>query len=275
MCSGSILVTMAMVAGRRLKVPSLSSASTTIHSPCAHARVGAIGVDDPAIDHGGVEPARVQQRGDHRGGGGLAVGAGHRDVGFQPHQLGQHLGPAHHRQAARAGGVQFGVARLDRGGDHDDLRPSRFSAFWPIEDRAPSRFQPLGDLRALQVGALHRVAVVQQHLGDARHADAADADEMDRARVAGQFGGGGVMGSFPQGCGRGLDQVGEAFGGVGHGRRPARRRAMASRRRAGPSGWRDGAASASGSAGFRGSGRGAGLDQAAGVGGLVIAIAAA
>ena len=32
-CSGSILVTMAMVAGRRLKVPSDSSASTTIHSP--------------------------------------------------------------------------------------------------------------------------------------------------------------------------------------------------------------------------------------------------
>ncbi len=33
MCSGSMLVTMAMVAGRRLKLPSLSSASTTIHSP--------------------------------------------------------------------------------------------------------------------------------------------------------------------------------------------------------------------------------------------------
>ena len=32
-CSGSMLVTTAIVAGRRVKVPSLSSASTTIQSP--------------------------------------------------------------------------------------------------------------------------------------------------------------------------------------------------------------------------------------------------
>jgi hypothetical protein len=38
--------------------------------------------------------------------------------------------------------------------------------------------QPLGDA-PLQVGAGDLVAEVQQHLGDAAHADAADADEMD------------------------------------------------------------------------------------------------
>ncbi len=38
----------------------------------------------------------------------------HRDVGFQPHQLGQHLGPAHHRQALQARLVQFRIARFDR-----------------------------------------------------------------------------------------------------------------------------------------------------------------
>ena len=47
--------------------------------------------------------------------------------------------------------------------------------------------QPL-DVGALGlIGALHRIAEVDQHLGDAAHADAADADEMHRADVARQF----------------------------------------------------------------------------------------
>ena len=47
--------------------------------------------------------------------------------------------------------------------------------------------------QALDVGvvasvrALHRVAEIDQHLGDAGHADAADADEMDGAELARQF----------------------------------------------------------------------------------------
>ena len=75
------------------------------HHPVALAepRVGAVGVDDAAVDHGRIEPAGVQQRGDQRGGGGLAVRAGDGDGELQPHQFGQHLGAAHHRQAlARA-----------------------------------------------------------------------------------------------------------------------------------------------------------------------------
>ena len=39
--------------------------------------------------------------------------------------------------------------------------------------------QALGDRRGFQVGAGDLVAEVQQHLGDAAHADAADADEMN------------------------------------------------------------------------------------------------
>jgi hypothetical protein len=37
------------------------------------------------------------------------------------------------------------------------------------------------------VGALHGVAEVDEHLGDAAHADAADPDEVDRTSVARQF----------------------------------------------------------------------------------------
>ena len=75
------------------------------HHPVARTqpRVGAIGIDDAAVDHGRIEAAGFEQRRNQRGGRGLAVGAGDGDAAFQPHQLGQHLGAPHHRQrAARA-----------------------------------------------------------------------------------------------------------------------------------------------------------------------------
>ena len=62
--------------------------------------------------------------------------------------------------------------------------PSRLSAAWPIDNRDALIAQAL-DVGALgDVRALHRIAEIDQHLGDAAHADAADADEMDRADVA-------------------------------------------------------------------------------------------
>ena len=50
----------------------------------------------------------------------------------------------------------------------------------------PSVAQPLHVGAVGDVAALHRVAEIVQHLGDAAHADAADADEMDRADVSGR-----------------------------------------------------------------------------------------
>ena len=89
------------------------------HHPLAGAepRVGAVGVDDAAVDDGGIEIAGVEQRRDHGGGRGLAVGAGDGDAAFQPHQFREHLGAAHHRNALRARRHQFGIVALDRGGD--------------------------------------------------------------------------------------------------------------------------------------------------------------
>ena len=159
------------------------------HHPFAlpHARVGAIGVDHAAIDHGRIDPARIQQRRHHCRGRGLAMGARDGDVGFQPHQFGQHLGPAHDRQSLGAGGVLFRVAILDRGRDHDDLGAFEVFRLLPDEDARAQGFQPLGDFRGFQVRALHFVAMVQKHLGDARHADTADADEMDGPQLGRQF----------------------------------------------------------------------------------------
>ena len=50
-------------------------------------------------------------------------------------------------------------------------------------DRDAGLAQLFDDIAFGDVGALHLVAELVHHLGDAGHADAADADEMDRADV--------------------------------------------------------------------------------------------
>ncbi len=47
--------------------------------------------------------------------------------------------------------------------------------------------QPLDVGAVGGVGALHRITEIHQHLGDAAHADAADADEVHRTDIARQF----------------------------------------------------------------------------------------
>ncbi len=153
------------------------------HHPVAVAqpRIRAILLDDPAVDHGGIDPAAVEQRGDHAGCGGLAMGARDRDGGFEPHQLGEHLRAADHRDAVLERVFDFGVGPLDRTrGDHhgDALDVLRRMA---DRHRDAARAQPLDRGAFPEIGALHLVAEVGHHLGDARHADPADADEMDRS----------------------------------------------------------------------------------------------
>ena len=134
----------------------------------------------------GSMPPRVEQRRHHRGRRGLAVRPRDRDVRLQPHQLGQHLRPPHHRQVLRPRRVELGVARLDRRGDHHHLRALEVLRLLADEDLRALALQPLGDRARLGVRPLHGEAVVQQHLGDPRHADAADADEVDRPDVVRQ-----------------------------------------------------------------------------------------
>ena len=57
--------------------------------------------------------------------------------------------------------------------------PAMFSARCPSNTLAPRLARRCGDGGALEIGAGDLVAEVQQHLGDAAHADAADADKMD------------------------------------------------------------------------------------------------
>ena len=62
--------------------------------------------------------------------------------------------------------------------------PATFSARWPSMHRARRALQAPRHRVGLEVRALHVVAQVQQHLGDAAHAAAADADEVDGVDAA-------------------------------------------------------------------------------------------
>ncbi len=155
------------------------------HHPvaCAQPRVGAVGIDDAAVDHRRIESARVEHGGDQRRRRGLAVRAADRDRPFQPHQLAQHFGATHHRQLARPRGQHFRIILLHRTRHDHDLGVGDIVG--AVADRdldavldQPPRVGALGD-----VAALHLVAEIVQHLGDARHADAADADEMDQSDI--------------------------------------------------------------------------------------------
>jgi len=70
----------------------------------AESGVGTVGVDDAAVDHRRIETAAIEQRRHQRGRCRLAVGAGDGDATIEPHQLCQHFGAAHHRQAHLARG---------------------------------------------------------------------------------------------------------------------------------------------------------------------------
>ncbi len=148
MCSLSILVTTAMVGDSSRKLPSLSSASATKISPCAHFGVGAEHVHPAADHHRRVQTRRAQHRRDHRRGRGFAVAAGHRDAVFHAHQLG--------RASRRAESPGYGVGALRALPDWHILPPWRSPPptdcrrdFLPGGRQKPAR-------RARADGASHR-----------------------------------------------------------------------------------------------------------------------
>ncbi len=78
---------------------------------------------------------------------------------------------------------QFRVGLLDRRRNHHVGGVSTLPPSWPMKVLTP-RFADAGDVGALLgVAALHVVAEVDQDFGDRTHADAADADDVERADV--------------------------------------------------------------------------------------------
>ena len=139
---------------------------------------------DLAADHERrIQPAGRQHRRDQAGGGGLAVRAGDGDAIAETHQLRQHFRASHHRHAPLACGAHLGVVLLDRRGHHDHigLRQVRggMTFFYGRTQFRQARRSGAG----FEIGAAHRVAQIQQYLGDAGHAGAANADEMHGAHT--------------------------------------------------------------------------------------------
>jgi hypothetical protein len=109
------------------------------------------------------------------------------------HQFGQHLGAAHHRQEPLAGRHQLGIVLLDGGGDHNHFGVTEIGgrmADMHLDALIP---QPLHIGAFGLIRALNLVAEIVQHLGDAAHADAADADKVHQADCLRHLHAGGLL----------------------------------------------------------------------------------
>ena len=159
------------------------------HHPVASAkpRVGPVGVDDAAVDHGRIKPGGVEQRRHQRRRRGLAVRAGHRHALLEPHQLGQHLGAPDDGNAPRPRLDDLGIVALHRGRNDDHRGGAEVGLVMADKDGRALLAQALDVGVVAQVRALNLMTKVEKHLGDARHANAADADEVDGADLVRQF----------------------------------------------------------------------------------------
>ena len=140
--------------------------------------VGAERIDAAADDDGGVEAAGGEDGSDHGGGGGFAVHAGDGDAVFEAHELGQHLGALNDGNLAGVGFEHFRIDGADGGAGDDDGGSGDVAGVVAFIDGGAQVGQAVGDRAAAQIGAGDLHAQVEQDLGDAAHADAADADEV-------------------------------------------------------------------------------------------------
>ena len=139
----------------------------------------------PPITKVGILAALGEDRRRQAGGRGLAVRAGHRDGVAEAHQLAEHLGARHHRDAPRQRRQPLRGCPADTALEitTTSASPTFVGRVADHDARAQLR-QPLGHRVGLEVAALHLVAEIQQHFGDAAHAAAADADEVDAVDAA-------------------------------------------------------------------------------------------
>ena len=138
----------------------------------------------PANHRRRIQSGPLEHQRHHRGRAGLAVRAGDRDAEAQPHQLREHLGPRNHRDPPpRRPRPPPGCPaapptsrRRRRRRRHSPPRARRRTV-------TPSDSSRVGDGRPLRVRSRHGVAEIGEQLGDAAHADTADADEVNPPRL--------------------------------------------------------------------------------------------
>ena len=143
------------------------------------AGVGAGGGEFAADYKSGIHAGRCQNRGGEAGGGGFAVGAGYGDAVAETHQFGQHQRARNHRNFARLRRHHFGVVFFHGGGSHHHIGIGHMlGGVAGIHFYA--QIAQMACYRALRlIRAGHLEAQIVQHFGNAAHARAADADEMN------------------------------------------------------------------------------------------------
>ncbi len=109
----------------------------------------------------------------------FAMAAGHSDAIFEPHQLGQHLAARDHRKLQTTRFLHFRIVLVDRRTHHHRLRPGHICRRVPLVDGGAKAGQPLRHRAQFDVGSADDMPQIEQHLGDAAHADSADSDEME------------------------------------------------------------------------------------------------
>ena len=78
-----------------------------------------------------------------------------------------------------AGLQNFRIVRSNGRTGYHYFRTCDVLGFMPLNDNRPEADQPLRYRRSFQLRTRYLVAQVEQHLGDATHADAADAHKVD------------------------------------------------------------------------------------------------
>jgi len=133
-----------------------------------------------AANHKGrIKAGRFQNAGGQARRRGLAVRAGNRDALLEAHQLGQHLRARHHRNLAGARRDHFRVVFFHCTGNHHHIGASNMFSGMPLRHACAGRSQALGRRIAAQIRAAHLETEIEQDLGNAAHADTANAYEMN------------------------------------------------------------------------------------------------
>ena len=132
-----------------------------------------------ADDDGRVQARLAHDLGDHAGGCGLPVGTPYGDALLQPHELREHFPSWDNWNIRGVGRHDFRVVLPDGAGNHHNLRA--FDVFCLMagihfDAKGP---QTLGDGAFFQIRPGYPETQVHQDFGDARHADTANAHEMD------------------------------------------------------------------------------------------------
>ncbi|SCG07727.1 hypothetical protein GA0115255_123106 [Streptomyces sp. Ncost-T6T-2b] len=166
--------------------------------PFAVRGVGARALQVAADGVRGGQAQRGEGDGQHGGGGGLAVGAGHRDGPQAVHQGGQGVRAVDDRDGQLVRPEQLRVVGADGAGDdHAGRVLGQMRGRVPDVHGRPQRPQRLRGGGLLGVAARHLRPALGEDLRDARHSGAADADEVR------SFHGGGNAGCHLYSCGRG------------------------------------------------------------------------